>query len=69
VSVTVGLVVMSDQGDGAVRQSSGIVSVVEGVSPPVDVQRRTSEVAVVDPYDDPVGRMMASAVDADCDNE
>ena len=69
VSVTVGLVVVSDQGDGAVRQSSGSVSVVEGVSPPVDVQRRTSEVAVVDPYDDPVGRMMASAVDADCDNE
>ena len=69
VSVTVGLVVMPDQGDGAVRQSSGIVSVVEGVSPPVDVQRRTSEVEVVDPYDDPVGRMMASAVDPDCDNE
>lgn len=69
VSVTVALAFVADQDGGRVRQSSGIVTEFEEASPPVDVQRRTSEVAVVDPFDDPVGRMMEAAMNADCDDE
>jgi hypothetical protein len=75
-SVTVALVV---QGVVGVRQpSDGLSDRTAAVDPPV-VQRRTSDVAVldtpewqplpVDPFDDPVGRMMLAAGTTDCDPE